>query len=81
MPLGFWAKASIGSCSETMAAMPSSLTSVFIREVAMTGKHIAITPKLVAKVRSLHEYGLTLREIASRLSVAESTAHKILRAK
>ena len=44
----------------------------------MIGKPIAITLALAAQVRSLREYGLSLRTIATRLSIAESTAHKIV---
>jgi hypothetical protein len=36
---------------------------------------------LAGKVRSLREYGLTLKAIAVRLSIAESTAHKLLHSK
>ncbi len=43
----------------------------------MNGKPFEITPALVARVRALREYGLSLRAIATRLSIAESTAHKI----
>jgi transcriptional regulator with XRE-family HTH domain len=45
----------------------------------MVGKPIAITPALVAKVKALREYGLTLKQVALRLGIAESSAHKILR--
>ncbi len=43
----------------------------------MIGKPFQITPSLAARVRALQEYGLSLRTIATRLSIAESTAHKI----
>ncbi len=44
----------------------------------MIGKPFQITPSLAARVRALQEYGLSLRAIATRLSIAESTAHKIV---
>lgn len=40
-----------------------------------------ITPALRRKVLALREYGLTLKQIAIRFSIAESTAHKIFHAK
>jgi len=46
----------------------------------MKGKPLKITPQLTAKVRSLRAYGLTLREIAVRLGVTQSSALKIERA-
>lgn len=49
--------------------------------MGMKGKPLKITPQLTAKVRSLRAYGLTLREIAARLGVTQSSALKIERAR
>ncbi len=40
---------------------------------------VTITPQLKDKARALREYGLTLKQIAIRLGVAESTIHKLVR--
>lgn len=41
------------------------------------GKPLDITPALRAKVLLLLQYGLTMREVSARLSLAASTIHKI----
>ena len=42
------------------------------------GKPLAVSPALRSKVHALRDYGLTLKAIAIRLSLAVSTIHKIL---
>lgn len=42
------------------------------------GTKLDITPALARKVQTLkNDYGLTFKEIGKRLSIAESSAHKI----
>jgi len=41
------------------------------------GKPIIVNQDLIRKIRALRQYGLTLRAIAARLGLAESTVHKI----